>query len=160
MYKDKSIIIESRKTSSIGKPSALVHDGNARLSKKQKDILNVLYKENMSADFVKRDGFDVHMKDLSCLTYETKNEFALFKRNDKCVIYRGERGSIVIPLQEMKELKRNKYKWVGHTHVGYDAYCLYPSEADKKILKQLDQKQSTIFNMSGESITFDIDGVL
>ena len=59
----------------------------------------------------------------------------------------------------MDKLKKGKYNWIGHTHLGCNPYCLYPSDADKNVLMALNQTDSMIYNELGQHIRFDIDGI-
>ena len=92
---------------------------------------------------------EVSLKDLSALTSYTGDEFALFTKGNERLVIRGNRYSVNIDVEKAKELRKQGYKWSGHTHPGTEVSSLISSEGDKIILKTFNQEKSVIYNSKG-----------
>ena len=77
------------------------------------------------------------MSDLSALTAQTGDEFAMFTKGKERLIIRGNAYNVNVDEAFAKELSRLGYKWSGHTHPGTSGNVLIPSVGDKLILKEL-----------------------
>ena len=137
--------IEQR-NSSRGKPSAIMHF-DVELNTRQKAILEKLPEYDSREVFAKND---VNMSDLSVLTAKTGDEFALFTREGKRLVIRGNSSKVNIGKEEAIELNRHGYIWSGHTHPGADKNCLLASDGDMLILSCFDQQRSVIYNSVGD----------
>jgi hypothetical protein len=58
-------------------------------------------------------------------------------------------------LKRQKKLAEQGYKWSGHTHTGVEAFARTPSDGDYKVLAMFPQKQSAIYDMTGNFDKFD-----
>lgn len=94
------------------------------------------------------------MSDLSALTAETGDEFALFTKGNKRLVIRGNKNSVNIDVEKAVELANAGYKWSGHTHPGTEIFCLQPSDGDYGILSQFKQDISVIYNSKGSFRVF------
>ena len=143
--------IDSRRTSEMGKPNAIVSLGT-ELSARQQRLLDAL-KEFDSRVVVMKS--DVKMTDLSALTAKTGCEFAMFTRGKFRLIIRGDRYHIDIDKNRASMLHNMGYKWSGHTHPGTDYSFCSASDGDRLILKAFEQDRSAIYNSKGQ---FEIFG--
>ncbi len=149
--KIKRITISAR-NNAAGRPSAIYMTG-AKLNKQQMRIISKLPKYDSQYIFKKAE---VSMKDLSALTAETGDEFAMFTRGGERLIIRGDNKSVNVTIKKAKELKKEGYKWSGHTHPGNDFYCLQASGDDYEILRVFSQKQSVTYNSIGQYLTYSL----
>ena len=92
---------------------------------------------------------DVSMLDLSALTAKTGDEFAMFTREGKRLIVRGNEKSIPLIQKELIALKEQGYRWSAHTHPGFTDIDLIASDGDKRVLKLFNQSNSVIYNAAG-----------
>ena len=98
------------------------------------------------------------MKDLSAMTAITGDEFAMFTKEQKRLIIRGNYKKVNIGVKQATELKKQGYKWSGHTHPGVDGNCLLHSPGDALILEAFGQQTSVIYNSKGRFEIFKGDG--
>lgn len=97
----------------------------------------------------------VNMKDLSALTAETGDEYAMFSKGKTRLIIRGDATKVRVDKNIAGQLANDGYRWSGHTHPGTDAFCLLPSDGDKAVLSCFRQMQSAIYNSQGKFTLFD-----
>lgn len=147
--------IEQRNTAK-GNPNAILQFDRP-LNNRQEKLLEEL-KEYDSKIIVKKKN--VNMKDLAALTAYTGDEFALFTKDTDRLVIRGNSTSVNVNDKVARELNLQGYRWSGHTHPGEDAFCLFPSNGDKAVLRCFANKQSSIYNSKGKSIIFDERGIL
>lgn len=145
-----SASISSELYDSRTKPAAIVHFGES-LNSRQQGILDQLTEYGSR---VVVDINDVDMLDLAAFTAVTGDEFALFRKEDKHLIVRGNKSEVNIDANDARQLNEQRYKWVGHTHPGFDCACLTPSDGDYYILECFDQESSVIYNSLGERQQF------
>ena len=148
-------IINVRHTSLVGKPVLLSNTNYGKLSNTQQNLLNELNQNRFLKKNKQIEKIKITMKDLSCITAVTGLEYSLFERNDLYILVKGSNCSVYLKKDEIAYLTNNYFKWVGHTHPGYDNYCLYPSEGDRKVLSLFSQESSCIYNSVGNFIIFD-----
>jgi hypothetical protein len=149
-----SPIEQGRHNTGQGRPSAILHTGSP-LTAGQQSLLYQL-PEYDSRVTVKKN--EVSMKDLSALTAKTGVEFAMFTRKQERLIVRGDATHVNITQENADVLSAQGYKWSGHTHIGlHDGWELSPSDGDREVLSKFAQKESAIYNVKGESLTFNND---
>lgn len=95
------------------------------------------------------------MKDLSALTAVTGDEFAIFTKDNNRLIVRGNATQVNIDVNKATELRKQGYKWSGHTHPGVGINITMPSTGDKDILKAFQQETSVIYDSKGGFRTFE-----
>jgi len=144
----------SRHTSETGKPVLIYNTEYGKLSLRQRLLLKSLEQSSVVKFDRIDDNITVKMKDLSCLTAYTGREYSLFSRNDRQYLVVGTACGIHINDDLADELIDKGYKWSGHTHVGDDVLCLFPSEADYETLRKFRQKRSVIYNSIGRFYVF------
>ena len=114
---------------------------------RQQKILAMLPGDGSQAVVRKRD---VSMLDLSALTAQTGDEFAMFTRRGERLIVRGNAKRIPLGLNELKELSVEGYRWSGHTHPGTTEAQLMASDGDRKTLGVFEQSRSVVYNAVGK----------
>jgi hypothetical protein len=134
-----------------GNPNALMHYG-VGLSAKQRRLLEKLPGYDSRAIV---DKYAVSMSDLSALTAYTGDEFAMFTKNKKRLIIRGNATSVNIDFDAAEILAAEGYKWSGHTHPGIGEFSLLSSDGDMQILSAFPQTRSVIYNSSGQRKQFE-----
>lgn len=137
--------IEQRNTAK-GNPNAILQVGRP-LNNRQQRILDNLYEYDSRMIIEKKA---VNMRDLSALTAITGDEFALFTKGTKRLVIRGNSYSVNIDEKVANDLRKEGYKWSGHTHPGTDANCLIASPGDMLVLNAFGQTQSLIYNSKGQ----------
>ena len=142
--------IEQRNTGK-GQPNAILHMGRP-LNNRQQKLLEQLPGYDSTVIVSKKS---VNMKDLSALTAKTGDEFALFTKDGKRLIIRGNSNSVNIDVAKAKDLAAQGYKWSGHTHPGITSLIMQASDGDYAILDCFDQQYSVIHNSKGEYRTFE-----
>ena len=142
--------IEQRNTGK-GQPNAILHTGRP-LNNRQQKLLEQLPGYDSQIIVPKKS---VNMKDLSALTAETGDEFALFTKGNERLIIRGNSNSVNIDIAKAKELAEQGYKWSGHTHPGTTPLIMQASDGDYSILDCFNQQYSVIHNSKGEYRTFE-----
>ena len=120
--------------------------GEKNLNKRQQNILDSIPDYGSRTIVNKRD---VSMLDLSAMTAKTGDEFAMFTRQGKRLIVRGDAKQVPLYEDDVIKLKNDGYRWSGHTHPGIADIDLIASQGDKDILKQFGQKNSMIYNAAG-----------
>jgi SPP1 gp7 family putative phage head morphogenesis protein len=145
--------IQQRNTAK-GKPNAILLFDRP-LNNRQQKLLDNLQNYD-SKTIVKKN--EVKMSDLSALTAKTGNEFAMFTKGNKRLIIRGNEYHVNVNEELAMELKRQGYKWSGHTHPGVTGFELLESDGDIKILNVFNQNNSSIYNSSGKHIVFQKKG--
>lgn len=135
----------------MGRPNGILTFGTS-LNVRQRKLLEAL-PEFDSRVIVPRNS--VNMKDLSALTAMTGDEFAMFTGGGRRLVIRGNYYMVNVSPEEAADLAAKGYKWSGHTHPGYDRWCLTPSQGDKDILKAFDQELSVVYNSMGQYRTFE-----
>ena len=147
--------IEQRTPGSlVGKPTTLAHMQGAKPSPKQRRLLELLDGVTYIELSKSKNCIKVLMSDLCVLTLLTELEYALFERNDSYIIFKGTKHHIPLSSKWVTRLRAGRYKWVGHTHVGMDVFCLAPSAGDYETLRALGQEQSFVYNSVGASKNF------
>ncbi|MDD6490239.1 MAG: hypothetical protein PUG48_10610 [Clostridia bacterium] len=141
--------IEKRNTGK-GNPNAILTFG-VDLNNKQKRLLKKLPEFDSKVIVPKKS---VSMSDLSALTAKTGDEFAMFTKGGNRLIIRGNKVSVNVNIEIAGQLAREGYRWSGHTHPGYDMFCMFHSEGDKAILEQFNHKSSVIYNSKGQYNVF------
>ena len=137
--------IEQRHTGK-GNPNAIITFGT-NLNNRQKELLDKL------PQFGSRTIVDknkVKLSDLAALTAHTGDEFALFTKNGKRLVVRGNANMVQIDVDDASRLAEEGYKWSGHTHPGDNDFVLFASDGDKLILRQFKQEYSVILNSKGQ----------
>jgi len=120
--------------------------GAKKLNQRQQRILDMLPEYGSQAVVNKRD---VSMIDLAALTANTSDEYVMFTRRGKRLVARGDRNGIHFTFDEIAELKRQGYRWSGHTHPGFTEAHLIASDGDKRALVFFEQGNSVIYNSLG-----------
>jgi hypothetical protein len=120
--------------------------GDRELNKRQQRILDALPTFGSRETFKKRD---VSMLDLSALTAQTGDEFAMFTRKGERLIVRGDAVRVPLSIDEIIGMRDNGYKWSGHTHPGVTDVDLVASDGDKKTLMLFGQTKSIVYNAVG-----------
>ncbi|MCD7828520.1 MAG: hypothetical protein LUG85_08340, partial [Clostridiales bacterium] len=146
----KADVTISSRSSGKGNANAILHF-DVDLNNRQQKLLDSL-PEFDSKVVVKKS--DVKLSDLSALTAKTGDEFAMFTKQGKRLIVRGNNTMVNITAEKAAELAQAGYHWSGHTHPGTDVLCLIPSDGDKKILAAFGQSTSVIYNSKGDNSTF------
>jgi hypothetical protein len=142
--------------SPISKPIESPHPsdvifGNKALSKKQQKLLEAL-PDFGSRITVKKNT--VTMLDLSALTAQTGDEFAMFTLDGERLIVRGNAEHVPVSPAELSELAEAGYRWSGHTHPGFTDVDLIASQGDRDALASFTQEHSVIYNASGRNQPF------
>ena len=125
---------------------AEVEFGFKSLSDHQQTILGQLPGYGSRIVIKKRD---VSMMDLSALTAETGDEFAMFTRKGERLIIRGDAEQIPLYENDIIKLRDEGYRWSGHTHPGITDADLIASQGDKDALRLFGQDNSVIYNAAG-----------
>lgn len=133
-----------------GKARAIVQF-DVKINQRQQRLLDNIQNYDDSYSTLKKN---ISMYDLSALTAYTNVEFALFTYRNKRLIIRGNEYSVNVDQRLALKLKREGYKWSGHTHPGIDRFVLMPSDGDKDILKIFQQEYSVIYNSVGQFYVF------
>ena len=141
--------IESKHTGK-GNPNAILTFG-VELNNRQKQLLDKLPEYDKRTMVPKNS---VNMSDLSALTAQTGDEFAMFTKGNERLIIRGNTVKVNINLDEAKNLAAQGYRWSGHTHPGEDKNCLLASAGDQLVLNCFKQAKSVIYNSKGQYRTF------
>jgi len=134
-----------------GVPSAIVHS-NVGLTKRQKALSDSL-PDYDSRVIVPKKSAD--MRDLSALTAETGDEYAMFTKGGERLIVRGNTKRVPVDDVQARELNAQGYRWSGHTHPGIERNSLFASEGDHVILDCFEQQTSVIYNSVGNFNTFE-----
>lgn len=146
MVSDRSDSVSTR-NSAIGKPN-LVSAG-ASLSKRQTVLLNNLQNDGDSVIVSKRK---CSLKDIAALSAHEGVEFALLTRKGERMVFRGNDHHVnALNGATVQQYRDDGWKWSGHTHV-YGG--LISSDGDQKILALFDQRQSAIYDYSGNYSIF------
>ena len=141
--------IEQRNTAK-GNPNGILQYARP-LSNRQSALLEQVPTFDSRATVRKRD---VNLRDLSALTAETGDEFALFTKGSERLVIRGDAVHVAVTQEAARQLAEQGYRWSGHTHPGYNDFCLSPSDGDLAILEVFHQKQSVIGNSKGVYLKF------
>ena len=136
-----------------GNPNAILMF-DVELNSRQQKLLDSLPDYDSRVTVPKES---VNMADLSALTAKTGVEFAMFTKSEVRLIIRGNIDSVNINRAEASNLKRQGYKWSGHTHPGASDLVLTASDGDKSVLQCFGQEQSVIYNSLAHFSTFEID---
>lgn len=96
----------------------------------------------------------VSMTDLSALTANTGDEFAMFTKGKDRLIIRGGNTSTPVTVEDAEKMAAEGYRWSGHTHPGTGDFVRMASEGDRIILRSFGQKQSVIYDSLGRCQTF------
>jgi hypothetical protein len=131
----------------IRHPAEIFH-GYKELTQRQRELLNKL--PEYASQIVTRKH-DVSMLDLSSLTAETGDEFAMFTRKGERLIIRGDNKQIPLEPKDIISLHENGYRWSGHTHPGNSEVDLIASDGDKLALELFGQNNSVIYNAVGKN---------
>ena len=146
MVSDRSDSVSAR-NSSIGKPNRV--SAGASLSKRQMALLNNLQEDGDSVVVSKRK---CSTKDIAALSAHEGVEFALLTRKGERMVFRGNDHHVnALNGVTVLQYRDDGWKWSGHTHV-YGG--LLPSDGDQKILALFDQRQSAIYDYSGNYSIF------
>ena len=144
--------IEQRNTGK-GNPNAMTHFDRP-LNNRQQRLMDQLPSYDSRATVRKQD---VNLRDISALTAKTGDEFALFTRRGERMVVRGNDRMTNIDQGIAEKMAAEGWRWSGHTHPGFDYFCLISSDGDKLILRAFGQKQSCIVNSMGQWNTFRED---
>ena len=136
--------IEQRNTAK-GNPNAILQIGRP-LNNRQQRILDSL-SEYDSRIIIEKKA--VNMRDLSAMTAITGDEFALFTKGTKRLVIRGNSYSVNIDEKVANDLRKEGYKWSGHTHPGIDANCLIASPGDMLVLNAFGQHRALFITLKG-----------
>lgn len=157
MQGDKNTLINSidspieQRNTAKGNPNAiLIFD--RPLNNRQQKLLTVLTDYDSQTLVRKKD---INMKDLSAMTAVTGDEFAMFTKGNNRLIVRGNATQVNIDVNKATELRKQGYKWSGHTHPGVGINITMPSTGDKDILKAFQQETSVIYDSKGGFRTFE-----
>jgi hypothetical protein len=149
--------LTSEISASSGNPENILFDGG-RLSNSQANILETLPNAGNSTIVPKRS---VSVRDLSALTAQTGDEFAMFTTGGRRLIVRGTQTSVPINTEAAKELASKGWRWSAHTHPGITNAGLRASTGDVSVLQQFTrQTQSLISNSVGNVRRFVNDHFL
>jgi hypothetical protein len=129
--------------------------GNKELSKRQQKLLSRLTATGSEVTVKKAEAT---MLDLSALTANTGDEFAMFTNKGTRIIYRGDTDSVPLSLSKLRQLAMSGYRWTGHTHPGITEVDLTVSNGDIAALNCFVQEESVIFNAAGRSVRFNKQG--
>ena len=97
-------------------------------------------------------------QDLAYLTAATGDEFALFKKKNKYLLYHGDPRSCKLINGLKERIKAENYYFVAHTHPGEEVPR--SSTEDKKFLKWLGQQSSIVIGArTGEEKLYRYDDI-
>lgn len=149
MINNINVPIEQRNTGK-GNPNAIMQFGRP-LNNRQRKVLDSLPEYDSRVVVAKKS---VNMKDLSALTAETEDEFAMFTRKNERLIIRGNNHSVKIDERAAKELAKQGYRWSGHTHPGTTYLSMEASDGDYAIWQCFKQESIVIYNSKGDYRVF------
>ncbi len=135
---------------SKGDPSAISHF-NVDLNNRQRRLLERL-PDYGSRVTVPKDS--VSMTDLSALTANTGDEFAMFTKGKDRLIIRGGNTNTPVTVEDAEKMAAEGYRWSGHTHPGTGDNVKAASKGDYAILEAFGQKESVIYDSLGRYKTF------
>ena len=144
--------IEQRNTGK-GNPNAMAHFDRP-LNNRQQRLMDQLQDFDSRVTTRKRE---VSLRDISALTEKTGVEYALFTRRGERMVVRGNDHMTNIDQETARKMASEGWHWSGHSHPGFDYFCLIPSDGDKLILQVFGQEQSCIVNSLGQRNTFRKD---
>ena len=125
----------------------------AELKGRQAEILKLVPDRDGVATLRKKQ---VRVKDLAALTAHTGDEFALFTKGRRAIIYHGSPNGCTITGKTSDQIITERWEWVAHSHP--TTTQLYPSREDINALKRFTwQKDSSIIDLNGSTITFTAD---
>lgn len=150
IYSPVESTIEQR-NSGKGNPNAVLQYG-VSLNKRQQNLLSCLSDFDSQITVPKKT---VSMTDLSALTAETGDEFAMFTKGNERLIIRGNKTMVNVDIKKAKQLANARYRWSGHTHSGINENCMISSSGDHAILGCFKQKISAIYNSKGQYRIFE-----
>ena len=130
----------------LGHPADIVF-GHVALNQRQQRVLDDLPEYGSQTIVNKKE---VSMLDLSALTAHTGDEFAMFTREGKRMIMRGDYQRVPIGTEEAEELRAAGYRWTGHTHPGIMETSLIASDGDRLVLQAFGQTKSALYNSVGK----------
>jgi hypothetical protein len=163
VYGGNLLEVEGSHTYFVGQNGVWVYNcgGGACLNARQAALLEQLRASAAGEVIVSRRA--VNMRDLSALTAETGQEFALFTCRKQRLIIMGDVRSVPVNLARAEELARQGWRWSGHTHPGITDTVLHPSWDDRCILEQFllhrGQQRSATFNSLGQFRPFRPPGL-
>jgi hypothetical protein len=134
----------------VGNPRAIVR-GLGSLSKQQQRVLSQLPNYG-SRTIVPKRAFG--SRDLSALTAQTGDEFAMFTTGGRRMVIRGDFRSVPIGEVDATQLAGMGWRWSAHTHPGTSIQVLRSSGGDRAILNYFSNSRSAIFNSLGDRILF------
>jgi hypothetical protein len=121
--------------------------GAKNIKFRQQRILSLLPKYGSQAVVRKRD---ISMLDLSAMTAQTGDEFAMFTRKGERLIVRGNSQNVPLDTEDLASLRDDGYRWSGHTHIGITEASVIPSKGDMEALDVFRQRNSAIYNAAGK----------
>ena len=116
-----------------------IREGNAGLNVHRQTMLDRVPE---SGDFASFRYKSIEPIDLAYLTARTGHEFAILRGKDVDILFHGEKTHCQFAEALADMLMAHKLIIIGHSHPGEDDPI--PSRGDRKALKKIGQKRSTI----------------
>lgn len=147
----KTIRLRPRFSIDTPEPAPRIINTNAKLNKRQRDLLGRLARDNSKIKVRKKD---VSLGDLAKLTDATGSEFGLFTRGGERIVYRGSYRYLGVPDEDLLNLAIDKWRFSGHVHPGSARSSVEASPGDRVALElfqdQSNQNRSVVLNRKGQ----------
>lgn len=113
-------------------------------------------------DYIKGNGSDFDMRDVSVMSKETGVEFAKITIGNESYLIRGDKSETTIPDNLLNRMIRRGGSFDYHTHPHNDD--LVPSKGDRDFMEILristGQQNSTIVTPNGRTLLYNENGVI
>ncbi len=133
-----------------GNPAAIAR-GLGGLNARQAAVLEQL--EGYGSQTIASKAFG--STDLRALAAATGDEFAMFTAGGRRLIIRGNAKTVPVDPVKAQELSAQGWRWSSHVHPDGS---LISSKGDRIILRAMGGKESALFDIHGNSITFSPNG--
>lgn len=92
---------------------------------------------------------DIRLKDISALTAETGDEFALFTKGSERFVKRESPVNALLSESELRELAEGGWRFSVHTHPGSGNIIRNASAGDRKVMALFNQSRIVILDSVG-----------